>query len=81
MARPTLFWSCELHPTRQGSLWDSAALRVLARLAAPLDLSAVLRPPFRQVECKRLNFVRDPCVNERKTGVISGHWRLGRTAV
>ena len=26
-------------PTRQGSLRDSAALRVLARLTAPLDVS------------------------------------------
>lgn len=31
-------------PTRKGSLRDSAALRVLARLSAPLDVSAASLP-------------------------------------
>lgn len=68
-------------PPRQGSLRDSAPLRVLACLRQPLTCLASTGLGLPKVERERLSFVRDPCASERKTGVLSGNDRIDRTMI
>jgi hypothetical protein len=67
-------------PTPQGSLRDSASLRVLARLRRPLTRLAhccLCRAPSPDVDTWIYSsFVRDLCASGRKTAVVLGTERL-----